>query len=105
MGKRIGAVVGGRLGKVILELGGNNAIIVDNNSNMDLVLPAIAFVAVGTAGQRCSSTRTIIAHSDIYDTLVEKLISAYLEQYEVTEELLDTIYDLNKRYNTLAEQE
>ncbi len=77
MGKRIGAVVGGRLGKVILELGGNNAIIVDENSNMDLVLPAIAFGAVGTAGQRCTSTRRIIAHSDIYDTLVEKLISAY----------------------------
>ena len=77
MGKRIGAVVGGRLGKVILELGGNNAIIVDDNSNMDLVLPAIAFGAVGTAGQRCTSTRRIIVHSDIYDKLVEKLISAY----------------------------
>ncbi len=72
MGKRIGSVVGGRLGKVILELGGNNAIIVDDNCNMDLVLPSIVFGAVGTAGQRCTSTRRIIAHSSIYEKLVRK---------------------------------
>ena len=77
MGKRIGEVVGGRLGKMILELGGNNAIIVDETANMELVVPAIAFGAVGTAGQRCTSTRRIIAHSSIYDKLVESLINAY----------------------------
>ena len=77
MGKRIGEVVGGRLGKMILELGGNNAIIVDETANMELVVPAIAFGAVGTAGQRCTSTRRIIAHSSIYDKLVDSLINAY----------------------------
>jgi len=77
MGKRIGEVVGSRLGKVILELGGNNAIIVDETANMDLVVPAIVFGAVGTAGQRCTSTRRIIVHESIEKTLVEKLIKAY----------------------------
>ena len=77
MGKRIGEAVGSRLGKVILELGGNNAIIVDETANMELVVPAIAFGAVGTAGQRCTSTRRIIAHSSIYDRLISSLINAY----------------------------
>ena len=77
MGKRIGEVVGGRLGKTILELGGNNAIIVDETANMDLVIPAILFGAVGTAGQRCTSTRRIIVHSSIYESLAENLKSAY----------------------------
>mgnify|MGYP001394317930 CR=1 FL=1 len=77
MGKRIGEAVGSRLGKVILELGGNNAIIVDETANMELVVPAIAFGAVGTAGQRCTSTRRIIAHSSIYDRLIASLINAY----------------------------
>ena len=77
MGKRIGEVVGGRLGKTILELGGNNAIIVDETANMDLVIPAILFGAVGTAGQRCTSTRRIIVHSSIYKSLAENLKSAY----------------------------
>ena len=77
MGKRIGSVVGERLGKVILELGGNNAIIIDETANMDLVVPAIVFGSVGTAGQRCTSTRRIIIHESIYDTLIEKLINAY----------------------------
>ena len=62
MGKRIGEVVGARLGKTILELGGNNAIIVDETADMELVIPAILFGAVGTAGQRCTSTRRIIDH-------------------------------------------
>ena len=77
MGKRIGSVVGERLGKVILELGGNNAIIVDQTAKMDMVIPAILFGAVGTAGQRCTSTRRIIAHDSVYDTIVEKLKSTY----------------------------
>jgi aldehyde dehydrogenase (NAD+) len=77
MGKRIGGVVGERLGKVILELGGNNAIIIDETSNMDLVVPAVVFGSVGTAGQRCTSTRRLIIHDSIYDSVVEKLINAY----------------------------
>ncbi|SVC84125.1 uncharacterized protein METZ01_LOCUS336979, partial [marine metagenome] len=60
MGKRIGEVVGARLGKTILELGGNNAIIVDETADLEMVIPAILFGAVGTAGQRCTSTRRII---------------------------------------------
>jgi aldehyde dehydrogenase (NAD+) len=77
MGKRIGEVVGARLGKTILELGGNNAIIVDETADMDLVIPAILFGAVGTAGQRCTSTRRIIVQKNIYDQLSEKLQYAY----------------------------
>jgi aldehyde dehydrogenase (NAD+) len=77
MGKRIGGVVGERLGKTILELGGNNAIIVDEEANMDLVIPAIVFGAVGTAGQRCTSTRRIFVQKSQSKTLVNKLVSAY----------------------------
>ena len=77
VGKHVGAVVGERLGRTILELGGNNAIIVTPHANMDLVLPAILFGAVGTAGQRCTSTRRIIAHASIRDQLVARLVAAY----------------------------
>jgi len=77
MGKRIGEVVGARLGKTILELGGNNAIIVDETADMEMVIPAILFGAVGTAGQRCTSTRRIIVKNNIYDKLAEKLKHAY----------------------------
>ena len=77
MGKRIGEQVGARLGQVILELGGNIAIIVDETANMELVVPAVAFGAVGTAGQRCTSTRRIIVHSSKYEQLVNSLINAY----------------------------
>jgi len=77
MGIKVAKAVGGRLGKTILELGGNNAIIVDETANMDLAIPGIVFGSVGTAGQRCTSTRRIIAHSSIFDNLVESLIKAY----------------------------
>jgi len=77
MGKRIGEVVGARLGKSILELGGNNAIIVDETADMEMVIPAILFGAVGTAGQRCTSTRRIIVKNNIYDKLAEKLKHSY----------------------------
>jgi len=77
MGYRVGAVVGERLGRTILELGGNNAIIVTPNANMDLVLPAILFGAVGTAGQRCTSTRRIIVHASVREEIVQRLSSAY----------------------------
>ena len=77
MGKTVAQDVAKRLGKSILELGGNNAIIVDETASMNLVVPAIVFGAVGTAGQRCTSTRRIIAHSSIIDELASKLVSAY----------------------------
>lgn len=77
MGRRVGEVVGARLGKSILELGGNNAIIVTPHANLDLALPGIVFGSVGTAGQRCTSTRRIIVHRSVKDELVRRLITAY----------------------------
>ena len=77
MGRRVAEVVGKRLGRTILELGGNNAIIVTPHANMDLVLPAILFGAVGTAGQRCTSTRRIIVHESIREELTRRLLNAY----------------------------
>ena len=77
MGIKVAKAVGARLGKTILELGGNNAIIVDETANMDIAVPGIVFGSVGTAGQRCTSTRRIIAHSSIYDDLMDRLIGAY----------------------------
>ncbi len=77
MGKRIGQVVGGRLGRTILELGGNNAIVVTENADIDMTLRATLFGSVGTAGQRCTSTRRLIIHESKYDELVERLVKAY----------------------------
>jgi len=77
VGRRVAVVVGERLGNTILELGGNNAIIVTPSANMDLVLPSILFGAVGTAGQRCTSTRRIIVHASVKDPLLQRLIPAY----------------------------
>jgi len=77
MGRRVGEVVGKRLGRSILELGGNNAIIVTPHANLELALPAILFGSVGTAGQRCTSTRRIIVHRSIRDELVSRLVRAY----------------------------
>ena len=77
MGRHVSKVVGERFGKSILELGGNNCIIVDESADMDLVVPAIVFGAVGTAGQRCTSTRRVIIHDSIYEELKKRLISAY----------------------------
>ena len=77
MGRHVSKVVSERFGKSILELGGNNCIIVDKSADMDLVVPAIVFGAVGTAGQRCTSTRRVIIHDSIYEDLKKRLISAY----------------------------
>ncbi|MBN1348808.1 aldehyde dehydrogenase family protein [candidate division KSB1 bacterium] len=77
MGKRIGEVVGARLGRTILELGGNNAIIITPSADLDMALRTILFGAVGTAGQRCTTTRRIIIHHSIYNDLLEKLVKAY----------------------------
>ncbi len=77
MGQRLGGIVGERLGRCILELGGNNAIIVTPDADLSLAIPNIAFGAVGTAGQRCTSTRRIIVHESVAGRLVEKLVAAY----------------------------
>jgi aldehyde dehydrogenase (NAD+) len=77
LGRRVAEVVGQRLGRTILELGGNNAIIVTPHANLDLAVPAIVFGAVGTAGQRCTSTRRIIVHRAVQDRLLERLVKAY----------------------------
>ncbi len=77
MGRHIGEVVAARLGKTILELGGNNGILCTANGDLDLAVRAIAFGSVGTAGQRCTTTRRIIVHQDICESLTERLIKAY----------------------------
>jgi aldehyde dehydrogenase (NAD+) len=77
MGKKVGEVVGARLGKTILELGGNNAIIVSEHANLDIALVAVLFGAVGTAGQRCTTTRRLIIQDSIYQSFKDKLVNAY----------------------------
>jgi len=77
MGIHVAEVVGKRLGKTILELGGNNAVIVTPHADMDLVLPAVLFGAVGTAGQRCTSTRRIIVHESVRKEFTDRLVRAY----------------------------
>ena len=82
MGQHVGEVVGRRLGRSLLELGGNNAIIVTEDADMDMAIRATLFGAVGTAGQRCTSTRRIIIHSSVKEAFVNTLVSAY-EQVKV----------------------
>lgn len=89
MGRRVGQVVASRLGKSLLELGGNNAMIISNKANLENALRAVVFGAVGTAGQRCTSTRRVIVHADIYDHFRNKLVKAY-EQIKIGDPLDDT---------------
>ena len=77
MGKKVAAVVHARFGKTILELGGNNAVIVAPSADLDMALRAIFFGAIGTAGQRCTSTRRVIVHEFIAKKLRERLLAAY----------------------------
>jgi aldehyde dehydrogenase (NAD+) len=77
MGKALSAAVAARLGKSILELGGNNAIIISKDADLDMALVACLFGAVGTAGQRCTTTRRLIIHENVYDGFKEKLVNAY----------------------------
>ena len=77
MGKAVGAAVGARLGRALLELGGNNAIIISKEADLDIAILGALFGAVGTAGQRCTTTRRLIIHEDIYDKVKAKLTSAY----------------------------
>jgi aldehyde dehydrogenase (NAD+) len=77
VGIRVAEKVGARLGRSILELGGNNAIIITANANLDLAMRAVTFGAVGTAGQRCTTTRRLIIHESVYDTVKNKLTKIY----------------------------
>lgn len=77
MGKAVSAAVGARLGRSLLELGGNNAIIITPDADLDMALIGAVFGAVGTAGQRCTTTRRLIIHESVYDTFKAKLVKAY----------------------------
>lgn len=77
VGRHANEVIAKRFGKVILELGGNNGIIITPNANLEMAIPAIVFGAVGTCGQRCTSTRRLIIHDSIYDKIKTSLIKAY----------------------------
>jgi aldehyde dehydrogenase (NAD+) len=77
MGKAVGAAVGARLGRSLLELGGNNAIIITADADLDIAVIGSVFGAVGTAGQRCTSTRRLIIHESVYDAFRNKLVQAY----------------------------
>lgn len=77
MGRHVGRVVAGRLGRSLLELGGNNAVIVGASANLELTIPAVVFGAVGTAGQRCTSTRRLIVHQSIVEEVTARLVRAY----------------------------
>lgn len=77
MGKAVAATVAQRLGKCLLELGGNNAIIITENADLNIALTGAVFGAVGTAGQRCTTTRRLIIHHSIYEQFKQKLINAY----------------------------
>ncbi len=77
VGRMVGERVAGRMGKSLLELGGNNAIIMDETADVNLAIPAVVFGAVGTAGQRCTSTRRLFVHESIYDQTIEALVNAY----------------------------
>src|SRR6185312_13186060 len=77
VGRAVGERVAKRMGRSLLELGGNNAIIVDASAELKLAIPAIVFGAVGTAGQRCTTTRRVFVHESIHDDVVERLVKAY----------------------------
>jgi aldehyde dehydrogenase (NAD+) len=79
MGKAVGAAVGARLGRSLLELGGNNAIIISPDADLDIAITASMFGAVGTAGQRCTTTRRLIIHESIYEAFKNKLANAYAQ--------------------------
>ncbi|PSL43771.1 aldehyde dehydrogenase (NAD+) [Chitinophaga niastensis] len=98
MGKSVGAAVGERLGRSLLELGGNNAIIISQDADLDMSLIGAVFGAVGTAGQRCTSTRRLIIHESVYDAFTARLVKAYsqlrignpLDQHNHVGPLIDT---------------
>ncbi len=77
VGRRVGSIVGERLGRSLLELGGNNAIIITEKANLDMALRAVVFGSVGTCGQRCTSTRRLIIHSSVYNDFRDRLLNSY----------------------------
>ena len=77
MGKKVGEAVGARLGRALLELGGNNAIIVTENADLEMAIRATVFGAVGTCGQRCTTTRRLIIHENVYEEVKQRLLSIY----------------------------
>ena len=77
VGKHVSGLVGKRLGRVIAELGGNNAIVISKEADIDMAIPAIVFGAVGTTGQRCTSTRRLIIHESVYEDVKNRLVNAY----------------------------
>ena len=77
MGRQVGPRVAERFGRVLLELGGNNAAVVTPSADLDLAVRAIVFSAAGTAGQRCTTLRRLIVHSSVADTLVDRIAAAY----------------------------
>ena len=77
VGKHAASVIAGRLGKYIMELGGNNAIIITPSTNLKMAIPSVVFGAVGTAGQRCTTTRRLIIHESIYEKVKASLLKAY----------------------------
>jgi aldehyde dehydrogenase (NAD+) len=77
VGKRVAKIVGQRLGKTILELGGNNAVIISKHADLDMTLQSVVFGAVGTCGQRCTSTRRLIIQESVYETVKDRLVAAY----------------------------
>ena len=87
-GRKVAATVAERLGRTVLELGGNNAIVVTESADLELTTRGILFGAVGTAGQRCTSTRRIIAHESVVDTLTDELVKAY-KQVPIGDPLVD----------------
>ncbi|HAN17571.1 MAG: aldehyde dehydrogenase [Bacteroidetes bacterium GWC2_33_15] len=101
VGKRVGKIVGERLGKTILELGGNNAVIVSDSADLEMAIPTIVFGAVGTAGQRCTSTRRVIVHEKVYEQVKERLVNAYKQiVYKIgnplnTETLVGPLIDIH----------
>jgi aldehyde dehydrogenase (NAD+) len=89
MGKAIGTAMAARFGRALLELGGNNAIIVSKDADLDIAIPGAVFGAVGTAGQRCTTTRRLIIHESIYDKLKDRLVSVY-RQLRIGDPLQET---------------
>jgi aldehyde dehydrogenase (NAD+) len=104
MGRKVASVVGQRLGRTLLELGGNNAIIITPEADLDIAIRGAVFGAVGTAGQRCTTTRRLIIHESLYETVKQKLKGAYsqlrignpLDQQNHVGPLIDT--DAVRRY-------
>jgi aldehyde dehydrogenase (NAD+) len=91
IGKMVAGIVHARFGKTLLELGGNNALIIDNTADLGLALRAVVFGSVGTAGQRCTSTRRVMVHEDVYDTFIKNLSKVY-QQIKIGDPLEKTTH-------------